>query len=97
MFPQQKFVLDHIGKPNIKEHEIEEWEKDLRVFNHFFYEIQEIAKYENVCIKLSGLVTEADLNNFKESDFIPYMDVVFDAFGPHRIMFGSDWPSSRQI
>jgi L-fuconolactonase len=54
--------------------------------------MKEIAENKNVFCKLSGLVTEADWKHWKADDFKPYLDVVFDAFGPHRLMFGSDWP-----
>lgn len=84
-FPNQKFVIDHIAKPNIKEHELGSWEK----------EIEKIAKYPNVYCKLSGMLTEADWNNWKDEDFIPYLDVVFRCFGSKRLMFGSDWPVSQ--
>lgn len=82
MFPKQKFVLNHIAKPQIKNHSINEWKKD----------IEALAKNINVYCKISGMVTEADWKNWKEDDFIPYMDVVVNAFGINRIMFGSDWP-----
>ena len=80
--PDQKFVIDHLAKPEIKDKKIEEWQK----------EIKEVAKYDNVCCKISGMVTEADWKNWKQEDLIPYIDVVIESFGPHRIMFGSDWP-----
>ena len=54
--------------------------------------MREIATNPNVYCKLSGLVTEADWHHWKKEDFRPYLDVVFDAFGPERLMFGSDWP-----
>ncbi|WP_407270880.1 amidohydrolase family protein [Radiobacillus sp. PE A8.2] len=82
-FPRQKFVLDHIGKPNIGEHLISPWKEDL--YN--------LAKHPNVYCKLSGMVTEAN-KNWNYEDFIEYLDVVFDAFGPKRLMIGSDWPVS---
>jgi L-fuconolactonase len=81
-FPEQKFVIDHIAKPNIKRKEIDDWKKD----------IEAIAKHENVYCKMSGMVTEADWKTWKKEDFKPYMDVVVNAFGTNRIMFGSDWP-----
>jgi len=82
MFPEQKFVLDHISKPLIKEHIINPWKED----------IFRLAKNENVWCKLSGMVTEADLKNWKSDDFSPYLDIVLEAFGPDRLMTGSDWP-----
>jgi L-fuconolactonase len=81
-FMNQRFVIDHLAKPRIKEREIGEWKK----------EIQKMARFENVCCKISGMVTEADWKNWKRDDFIPYIDVVTEAFGPNRIMYGSDWP-----
>ena len=81
-FPVQPFVLDHIGKPRIKEHSLEPWATNIR----------RLASLPNVCCKLSGLVTEADWIEWQPSDLTPYLDVVLDAFGPDRLMFGSDWP-----
>ena len=54
--------------------------------------MQSIAEKQNVYCKISGMVTEADHQKWQEEDFIPFMDVVFSAFGPERVMFGSDWP-----
>jgi len=82
LFPEQKFVIDHLAKPYIKDKKIEEWKND----------IQQVAQYENVYCKIFGYITEADLKNWKKEDFIPYFDIVVDAFGIDRIMFGSDWP-----
>jgi len=81
-FPKQKFVIDHIAKPYIKAGLIDEWKKDM----------QAIAEFENVYCKLSGMVTEADYKNWGPNDFVPYLDVVTEAFGSKRIMYGSDWP-----
>jgi L-fuconolactonase len=81
-FPEQKFVIDHIAKPYIKRKEIDEWKKDM----------ENIAKHENVYCKISGMVTEADWKTWKKEDFEPYLDVVVNAFGTNRILFGSDWP-----
>jgi len=75
-------VLDHIAKPNIKTGNIIDWKKD----------IEQLAVFENVYCKVSGMVTEADWQNFKYQDFEPYLDVVFNTFGINRLMFGSDWP-----
>jgi L-fuconolactonase len=82
MFPQQRFVLDHIGKPNIREQEIEPWRTPIR----------DLAREPNVYCKLSGMVTEARWNDWQASDFRPYLDVVWEAFGEDRLMIGSDWP-----
>lgn len=81
-FQEQKFVIDHIAKPNIKKKEINEWKNDMEA----------IAKNENVYCKISGMVTEADWKAWKKEDFKPYMDVIVNAFGINKIMFGSDWP-----
>ncbi len=81
-FPEQQFVLDHIAKPLIKDGILESWAGN----------IQKLAQYSNVSCKVSGMVTEADWNHWTVQDFGPYLDVVFKAFGPDRILFGSDWP-----
>jgi L-fuconolactonase len=81
-FPDQQFVIDHIAKPYIKDGLREEWKKDMEA----------IAQYSNVHCKISGMVTEADMRNWKETDFTPYLDAVVKAFGVNRIMYGSDWP-----
>lgn len=82
LFPEQLFVLDHIAKPDIKGQILEGWEEDMK----------DLAKFDNVYCKVSGLVTEADWANWKSEDFKPYLDVVFEAFGTERVMYGSDWP-----
>jgi len=81
-FPKQIFVVDHIAKPNIKDHEVEPWKT----------QIETLAKHTNVTCKISGLATEANLNNWKYEDFVPYLNIIFNAFGTDRILFGSDWP-----
>lgn len=81
-FPDQAFVIDHIAKPDIINADIDQWKQDIR----------KVAQFENVYCKISGMVTEADWNNWKNEDFKPYMDTVVEAFGPNRVMFGSDWP-----
>ncbi|WP_159517057.1 amidohydrolase family protein [Sunxiuqinia indica] len=80
--PDQVFVLDHIAKPKIKLNEIEPWAKNMK----------ELAKRENVSCKISGMVTEADFKKWTPEQLQPYFDVVLDAFGPSRLMYGSDWP-----
>jgi len=80
--PGQQFVIDHIAKPEIRAGKLAPWEADIR----------EIAKRENVCCKLSGMVTEAKLKSWTYDDFVPYLDIVLDAFSPQRCMIGSDWP-----
>ncbi len=81
-FPEQKFAIDHLAKPYIKDKKISEWKK----------QIEAVAMHENVCCKLSGMVTEADWKNWRHEDFTPYLDVVVNAFGINRVMYGSDWP-----
>ncbi|SEP03512.1 amidohydrolase [Mucilaginibacter sp. OK283] len=81
-FPNKKFVVDHLAKPHIRDKKIGDWQKD----------IEALAKHENVSCKISGMLTEADWANWKVDDFTPYLDVIFKAFGPARVMFGSDWP-----
>ena len=81
-FPDQLFVLDHIAKPSIRTGEIEPWARDLK----------RLAEFPNVFCKISGLVTEAEWDSWEAQDFEPYLDIVLGAFGPHRLMIGSDWP-----
>ena len=80
--PNQVFVLDHIAKPQIKIDQLDPWQANIR----------ELAKRDNVSCKLSGMVTEADFENWTERQLRPYLDTVLAAFGPDRLMFGSDWP-----
>jgi len=81
-FPDQRFVIDHIAKPNIKQQELKEWEKGIKA----------IAAFENVYCKVSGMVTEADWENWQPADFNNYLEVVTNSFGTSRLMYGSDWP-----
>jgi L-fuconolactonase len=81
-FSEQRFVLDHIAKPDIAAGVLEPWARDIR----------ELARAENVACKLSGMVTEARWNEWWSGDFKPYLDVVLEAFGADRVMIGSDWP-----
>ncbi len=81
-FPNQRFVIDHIAKPNIKDKKVDDWKKD----------IFSIGECDNAYCKISGMVTEADWKSWKKEDFTPYLDAVVQAFGTDRIMFGSDWP-----
>ena len=80
--PDLMFVLDHLGKPPIASARTEPWAADLR----------RLAARPNTVAKLSGLVTEADWRRWKVADLRPYAEVALDAFGPARLMFGSDWP-----
>ena len=81
-FPDQKFVIDHCAKPDIKNKKIDDWRIGM----------QEMARHPNVYCKLSGLFTEASWKEWSAGEFYPYLDVVFDAFGIDRLMYGSDWP-----
>ncbi|WP_154856293.1 amidohydrolase family protein [Cyclobacterium xiamenense] len=81
-FPEGRFVLDHLAKPKIKQGAIADWK----------VQIEELAGHPQVCCKVSGMVTEADWTNWKKDDFFPYLDVVVEAFGEDRLLFGSDWP-----
>jgi L-fuconolactonase len=80
--PAQLFVVDHIAKPFIKGKILEDCKTN----------IERLAGFENVYCKVSGMVTEAGYTTWKEEDFTPYLDIVVNAFGSKRILFGSDWP-----
>jgi len=84
--PDQSFVLDHLAKPQLaawtNPGDMDTWRRD----------IEALAAHENVCCKLSGLVTEASWRQWRPADFTPYLDVALEAFGPERLMIGSDWP-----
>jgi L-fuconolactonase len=81
-FPEQPFVLDHLGKPAIGDRKFSPWREDLA----------ELARYPNVQCKISGLVTEVPWGRWQPGDFHRYMDIVIGAFGSERVMLGSDWP-----
>ncbi len=81
-FPRQRFVLDHMAKPAIKSGKIEPWATGIR----------RLANFPNVLCKLSGLVTEADWKIWRPEQIVPYLDIASEAFGPERLMIGSDWP-----
>jgi L-fuconolactonase len=81
-FPDQRFVLDHIAKPLIAQATMEPWNSEIRA----------LAQFPNVCCKVSGMVTEASWKAWRPEDFRPYLDTVFEAFSPDRILIGSDWP-----
>ena len=81
-FPRQRFVLDHLAKPDIRTGEMQAWEKGIRA----------LAKSPLVFCKLSGLVTEADWTRWTPEQIRPYLDVAFECFGVHRLLAGSDWP-----
>jgi L-fuconolactonase len=82
--PDQPFVLDHCAKPPILSREMEPWTTHMR----------ELAKRPNVCCKISGLPTEAEWQQWTSASLEPYWRVVLEAFGPNRLLFGSDWPVS---
>jgi L-fuconolactonase len=81
-FPKQRFVLDHIAKPLIRAGMMKPWTQDIK----------EMGRNPNVFCKISGMVTEARHGAWAKDDFRPYLDVVIEAFGENRVMFGSDWP-----
>lgn len=81
-FPNQRFVVDHLAKPYIKAKEVNPWKTH----------IEQLATFPNVYCKLSGMVTEADWETWEYKDFIPYLDIIINAFGTDRLLFGSDWP-----
>jgi len=80
--PNQPMVLDHLAKPLIASHEIEPWRA----------QILELARRPHVSCKLSGMVTEANFHNWTIEDLQPYVETALEAFGPDRLLFGSDWP-----
>lgn len=81
-FPDQPFVIDHIAKPAIRDKQISDWKKDMA----------EIARFDNVYCKISGMVTEANWSGWSNDTFKPYIDAIVEQFGTKRIMYGSDWP-----
>ncbi len=80
--PDATLIVDHVAKPRISAGELEPWAKNIR----------ELARRPHVTCKLSGMVTEADVRNWTPATLRPYFDVVLEAFGPARILFGTDWP-----
>lgn len=80
--PSLPMVIDHLAKPRIKDHSLDDWEPAFRASGSF----------PNVFCKLSGLITEADRRNWTVDDLKPYVQTALDVFGPDRLMFGSDWP-----
>jgi len=82
--PDISFILDHVGKPDIKN----------QIFDPWRFEIEALADFPNVVCKISGMVTEADVRDWTGEDLKPYIDHVIDTFGPDRIMYGGDWPVS---
>lgn len=84
-FPEQRFVLDHLAKPDIKSGILSPWQEAL----------ESLAAQPNAYCKLSGIATEADWANWTPSDFTSYLNIAIEAFGAERLMFGSDWPVSN--
>lgn len=80
--PDQKFVVDHLAKPDIRQRE----------FNNWSMAMKELASHSNVYCKLSGMVTEAHWEHWTNEDLRPYLDFILDHFGTDRVMYGSDWP-----
>ena len=80
--PEVTFVLDHLGKPDVRHHKIQPWAKDLDA----------LGALPNVVAKVSGLATEADWHKWQPADLAPYLVRALASFGPDRLMFGSDWP-----
>ena len=80
--PRQVFVLDHIAKPRVRDDLLSPWDENIR----------ELARRENVYCKLSGVPTEAEWQGWTAGQIRPYLETAIEAFGPRRIMFGSDWP-----
>ena len=82
LFPNQKFVLDHLGKPDIKSGEYASWQTNIK----------KLALHQNVFCKISGMITEGQWNDWRPSDFNVYLDIIVKAFGIDRLMYGSDFP-----
>jgi predicted TIM-barrel fold metal-dependent hydrolase len=80
--PHVFFILDHIAKPDIKAGLFEPWKSQLR----------QLSQLPNVCCKISGMVTEADHDNWTREDLKPYIEHVIECFGWERVMYGGDWP-----
>ncbi len=81
-FPDQGFVLDHLGKPDIRNREIKKWKAGLKI----------LAQHPKLFCKLSGIITEADWKNWTYNDIYPYLETAAEYFGVERLMYGSDWP-----
>src|SRR6266851_3885385 len=80
--PHTAFILDHLGKPDIKQQQLDSWQADLR----------KLAELPNVVCKISGMVTEADHESWQPADLEPFVNVALEALGEERVLFGSDWP-----
>ena len=84
--PNVQFVLDHIGKPDIKNNLMDPWRAEIKT----------LSEFPNVCCKISGLVTEADHQHWTRDQLKPYIDHVIECFGFDRVMYGGDWPVAYQ-
>lgn len=84
--PKVQFMLNHIGKPNIKDKRLDPWRE----------EIKQLSAFPNVYCKVSSLATEADHQHWAIDDLRPYVDHIFDCFGFERTVYGGDWPVSLQ-
>lgn len=80
--PDQRFVIDHLAKPNIKDGEWKNWKKGMAL----------LAERELIHCKLSGIITEADWKKWTPEQLFPYLEIALELFGPNRLMYGSDWP-----
>jgi L-fuconolactonase len=80
--PDTAFILDHLGKPDIKRQQLDSWQADLR----------KLAELPNVVCKISGMVTEADHERWQPADLEPFVNIALETFGEERVLFGSDWP-----
>jgi L-fuconolactonase len=82
LFPEARFVIDHVASPSFMENRLQDWAQGMR----------QIASCDNVFCRLSGFSTEVNRQDWQTFDFTPYLDVVFESFGTERLMIGSDWP-----
>src|SRR2546429_200912 len=80
--PGTAFILDHLGKPDIKQQQLDSWQADLR----------KLAELPNVVCKISGMVTEADHESWQPADLEPFVNIALGTFGEERVLFGGDWP-----
>jgi len=80
--PEVTFVLDHLGKPDVRKKTFQPWANDLKA----------LAALPNVVAKVSGLTTEADWRSWQPTELRPYLNHALESFGPERLIFGSDWP-----
>lgn len=82
LFPTITFVIDHLAKPYVKAGYFDAWALLMKALGNF----------ENVHCKISGIITEADYQSWQTAELLPYLHLVLEAFGPKRILYGSDWP-----